>query len=366
MHSKELFSKVRPAPDKKARILLLTHDDLDGSGSAVILKSFYKKVDIIRCSNSNMDEKIRNAIETLPTVPDFIFITDISCTPETAEIVNNYSKDHAVVLLDHHKTAQWLNQYDWAVVTDKMPENSLRKLYYDKFPDYTPMTSATGLMWDYICDSKYPADKTTGINLFTHLVSTYDTFEWYNKLNLSSAKELNMLFYMDGFEIFENYFTQKVSAFDHLPFALSKESKEFDNLIGDANLKRIAHEYKKIHNRILEKQDMIEEFDMEISGVKYSCVFCFEGKYPADMLEFMKTKYTDKDLYILSTGNNISLRSVKPEIDVSAIAKSFGGGGHHAAAGFSVDKWTKLKFLQIAMGDAIISTSNYCTDPDIC
>jgi len=38
----------------------------------------------------------------------------------------------------------------------------------------------------------------------------------------------------------------------------------------------------------------------------------------------------------------ISLRSDKPDIDVSLIAKARGGGGHKAAAGFEVDSFEKI------------------------
>ena len=39
---------------------------------------------------------------------------------------------------------------------------------------------------------------------------------------------------------------------------------------------------------------------------------------------------------------SISLRSSKPEFDVSIIAKQRGGGGHKGAAGFEVDNFKKI------------------------
>lgn len=64
--------------------------------------------------------------------------------------------------------------------------------------------------------------------------------------------------------------------------------------------------------------------------------------------ETLKAKYNKEDYDIMVgftfTGSKwgVSLRSDKPEVDVSVIAKERGGGGHKGAAGFEVDSFDKI------------------------
>lgn len=64
--------------------------------------------------------------------------------------------------------------------------------------------------------------------------------------------------------------------------------------------------------------------------------------------ETMVSKYNENIHDILVgftyTGNkwSVSLRSTKPEVDVSIIAKQRGGGGHKGAAGFEVDTFEEI------------------------
>ena len=44
-----------------SKILLLTHNDLDGEGASIIMKYFFHNVEVRHCSNSKMDEEINNA-----------------------------------------------------------------------------------------------------------------------------------------------------------------------------------------------------------------------------------------------------------------------------------------------------------------
>jgi oligoribonuclease NrnB/cAMP/cGMP phosphodiesterase (DHH superfamily) len=60
-------------------------------------------------------------------------------------------------------------------------------------------------------------------------------------------------------------------------------------------------------------------------------------------------KVYDVCIAYVSDGNKttVSLYSEKPHIDVGAIAKAFGGGGHKGAAGFVVDMGSVLPFTRI-------------------
>jgi phosphoesterase RecJ-like protein len=51
----------------------------------------------------------------------------------------------------------------------------------------------------------------------------------------------------------------------------------------------------------------------------------------------------------------VSLRSADPEVDVSAIAREEGGGGHRAAAGFSTRRAPEelLRWLEARMAERL-------------
>ena len=55
---------------------------------------------------------------------------------------------------------------------------------------------------------------------------------------------------------------------------------------------------------------------------------------------------------LISCGSNsISFRSVKDDMDVSALAKMFGGGGHRLAAGAPLKETTPIDMLRLIFGE---------------
>ena len=80
-------------------------------------------------------------------------------------------------------------------------------------------------------------------------------------------------------------------------------------------------------------QTFLPKLDYSVLAVN-SCVFQSEIaenlKTQADIICVWFRNNDDKHVHSLRTGN--------PNIDVSAIAKSYGGGGHRAAAGFTLDQ----------------------------
>ena len=85
-------------------------------------------------------------------------------------------------------------------------------------------------------------------------------------------------------------------------------------------------------------------------GKYHSFVFCQSSEYMADVFDVMKKEYPDFDLYIIDSGRSISFRSVKKEVNVGAIAKPLGGGGHPGAAGVSIPFETRRSMLEEVLG----------------
>ena len=95
-------------------IKLFTHTDLDGVGCEILGKLVFKEnINIERCGYGNIDSKVEEFLTDINKY-DKVFITDISVNKKVADKLNNISDK--VVLLDHHKTALWLNEYPYALV----------------------------------------------------------------------------------------------------------------------------------------------------------------------------------------------------------------------------------------------------------
>lgn len=342
------------------RILLLTHNDLDGSSCAVLLKSLYKDVTIIHCTNSNMDKTIWNQIQLLLENDDIkydhVLITDISCSEETAAIIDRYAEHHDIHLIDHHQTALNLNHHRWASICETMPQGSAFHKFYDK--TQSCLSSATALLWDYLLftesTQQLTSDEEYNREIFAQCVSAYDTYEWKRWHELSGASvinpedclRLNRLYYIYGAQ----YFEKEMSL--NLQGIIFNRSSSIFSAIDD---KMLGIEKSRIQRHIEDHKDNIKTITLSINGTEYDCVYCFDNKYPADMLQFMRDNYV-KHLYILYNGNGISLRSIDPAVNVADIAAKLGGGGHPYAAGLSVNNELQETFIASALNADIIPT----------
>ena len=88
-------------------IKLFTHTDLDGVSCEILGRiAFREDINVTRCNYGDIDNKVE---EFLNNVEEYnkLFITDISVSKKIADKLNSISDK--VILLDHHKTALWLN-----------------------------------------------------------------------------------------------------------------------------------------------------------------------------------------------------------------------------------------------------------------
>ena len=163
-------------------IKLFTHTDLDGVGCEILGKlAFGEDISIDRCNYGNIDSEVEKFLKNTNKY-DKIFITDISVNKEVADELNNIS--NKVVLLDHHKTALWLNEYPYALV--QVEDESVGKM------------SGTYLFYEYLKKNHEEFNDTHALKLFVDYVRMYDTWEWKEKYNNIIPKRLNDLMYMDG------------------------------------------------------------------------------------------------------------------------------------------------------------------------
>ena len=93
----DIFNKlirINDVIDNNAKILLLTHTDLDGAAPAVIIRTAFpdQDIDVRYCNNSEMSEVIRNSVLDTNSEYDLVIVTDISVNAEDAEIIDNCTR----------------------------------------------------------------------------------------------------------------------------------------------------------------------------------------------------------------------------------------------------------------------------------
>lgn len=298
--------------DKTASVKLFTHDDLDGVSCAVLAGLYFEDVcDVEICSYNNINEKLENFFSSSEKWKyDLIFITDISCNEEVATIINSYNDLLNVRLLDHHKTAEWLSEnYSWATVIIEKNNH---------------LCSGTSLFAEYLGIDRY-----SDITLFNYvdLVRQYDTWEWKEN-NEFRANNLNRLFHFLGKERFINDMVQKIPQ-DYI----------FDDKYNILFI--IDDENKKLYFEKKEK----EIIPYTIKDKTFGLVFANE--YVSELGNYLNEKYPRFSGIILVGEYGISYRTIHDDIDMSEIAKMFGGGGHRKASGSGISSAQKKEYLDI-------------------
>ncbi|ADU23938.1 DHH family phosphoesterase [Ruminococcus albus] len=316
----------------ESKILLMTHNDLDGSGPAVLLKSIFVKTDVIHCSNNNMDREIMNSMY-MANKYDAVFITDISCTKETAEKINEHYNRKKLYLLDHHRTAEYLNEYDWAFVLSEHIKESFIDEYY-KEPIGKP--SATSITFDFLKYyglTKYIKNLSLAKEL-AFMISAYDSWDWVNVFEKDPKfLDLNTVFWIYQPEIFDNIFSKKIS-------------EEGARILDKRENFVLMLEKGRNENYINSKRESFKKCVLTIDDVSYKAIYCFADSHTPELFEVMKTDFPEGDIAIINTGSKLSFRSIDNDINVEKLARKLGGGGHINASGVHVSSELQKEYME--------------------
>lgn len=293
-------------------IKLFTHTDLDGVGCAVLAKlAFGDEVDIEYCGYDDIDDKVRNFICEVRPNEDVgtIYITDISVNEETAKLIEDAKFDVVCRLFDHHKTAEHLDKYFWAEVSEYDGELGFK-------------TCGTELFYKHLTSYGYLKD-TEKYRTFVWTVTMYDTWMWkeLNEYDGQMVKDLNDLLYILGREEFiARCIRRKNGKGDDAMVIASKD----EDMLLDIRQKEI--------DAYINKKDK-ETFVMCLLGKNAMIVFA--DRFVSELGNTLCERYPEWDLaVIIDPGScKVSYRTIKDDVDVSEIAKVFGGGGHPKAAG---------------------------------
>lgn len=264
--------------------------DFDGITSGVIMKMKYPDIKLVGYDRGDDIEKVINLID------DSIIIADISFD---MDIMYSISKKADLLWIDHHKTSiDAFNSY---------PEEIKCRTYLD-------MSEAACVnTWKCL----FP-DKEIPYALF--LIGCYDIWRfngedvWYNEIMpLQHGLKLSC------------------DSPENFPLNIMHSRSDTEKMISENT--NIVKYQQAIDRRICEKT-----FVRKVEG--YSAL-CINGSgYSSDtFVSVFDPEKHDLIMWFSFDGEvwAVGLRTPKDDVDVSAIASKYGGGGHKKASGCAVD-----------------------------
>lgn len=281
-------------------ILIFTDHDLDGAGSALLLKEVFKGHDVIvvETSEYRILNEFKNRWSSLDHF-DKIFVCDLSLNEEQAVAINREN----VVVVDHHEThARFADKYTKAksIVTEY---SSNTKLIFDKFKSKINVTPAKEAL--------------------VNLIDQYDSWSFDFPREKAPA-ELNAIFY--------GYNKPKVDKF----------IESFKDGLRDFT----PHEKGaiKLHFKQFVEQLESPKFAGKIKDFKV--VSTFVTKQVNEVANYMIDKY-DADVAIIVNLDIkvVSFRKKKGvDINLGKLAEKLcdGGGSHNLAGGRLTDTFANF------------------------
>ena len=287
---------------------------------------------------------------------NLIILTDISPTVEIINTLTDFNIPYFII--DHHENSD--------EVLSKIKDFYIADFSLISSKVVTTEGSASEILFNMTCDrSVFSYDD---LETLVTAVSIYDTWEF--SAVSSSFKDtiigLNILFYEYGkkyfYDIFRNYLSwnnnKYVDLSDKFPISPSKIIATLNSIFNrylDIDLNYIlSHPYvqndndkflkekNKLYENLTEENIRVDNFGNKYI-IKESFAYCNRlADSLRDTVFYNGKKYSSADIdYIVfvdihDTYTQYGLRSVNPDVDVSEIARSKGGNGHKAAAGFRI------------------------------
>lgn len=315
------------------KIKQFSHNDLDGVGSIIVGKqAFGDSLSYECCSYDNIDEKVARFIlsdEFKET--DVVFITDISIKePALIKLIERDASDK-LMIIDHHASAEHLNRYKWAQVSEiekvtDMYGNETKTLDGED----TRLSSGTTAFYNYLIKNNL-LTPTEELYDFVEQVRSWDTWDWTrsNPQNIL-AKQLNSLHVLIGHYKFINRFSQNPEV-----------------TFNGTERTLLEVEERRIESTIYQKKRDVIKMDVNLESGRYKIGVVFADNYHSELGNEIANDNPDIDFVLLvNGGTRLSFRTVKEDIDLSVIAKEFGGGGHPMAAGAVLTDVTRLELIK--------------------
>ena len=292
--------------------LIISHiADPDGVTPIILSKLVFEEFDYILSENKDVNDNVKNNLDKY----DFIYVVDLNISEELADFIEANYKEK-IMILDHHLSCNNMNKYSFIEVNAKGKE------------------SGTSLYYKYLLNN-YNNDllNRESMKMLVEHVRTMDIYD-FSKTSKEEAEKLEMIFKIYGKDRFIDKF------YNVIINDLELYSKE------DLNL--VELEKERIKRYIEEKEFMEISLDNKRVGV------VFAERYISELGNYLINKYDYLDYIVLiNMDKKISYRG-NGKVDLSVIAKKFGGGGHINAAGNCLPSGLKEKVIKEIFPDAII------------
>ena len=191
-----------------AKILSVSHNDLDGAGCQILLGAIYRNIEYRNCSYNNIDKELMS-IDSNDY--DYIFVTDIS--PKVNEVLDDFDN---LILIDHHQTA----------VNKPEQHHYVNRKY-----------SATFLT-NHSLTKMYGDEKLQKFSKLVKLINDYDL--WIHKYK--GSKALNNLFGLYNMKKFrERFRTGRLKLTDHEKEYLQGIQDKFDKLYDEIEIEEFPN-----------------------------------------------------------------------------------------------------------------------------
>lgn len=264
---------------RDARILSVSHNDLDGVGCQILLGGVFKNIEYRNCSYFNIDKELMtiNGEDY-----DYVFVTDIS--PKIHEILDGFDN---LILIDHHQNAK------------NVPE---KNLFVNKKYSATFLTN-------HFLTKMYGKEKVQRYSKLVTLINDYDM--WI--LKYKGSKALNDLFSMYNAQKFrERFRSGKLS--------LTQAEKTY--------LQGIQDKFDKLYDEIV-----VEEFETINACWFESDIFVNEISH-----KLMVEEGYDCVMFNTLKNYKVSIRSKMDDFNFGLYLQEKNlGGGHKKAAGVDVN-----------------------------
>ena len=245
---------------------------------------------------------------------DYIYITDLSVSKDIARKIINSKYKEKFKLFDHHKSAEWLNKYDFATVMEEV----------DRFKE-----CGTTLFYQYLLNT-FNSEILKKENVVTYVECVREEDTWQFTELKEDADNINNLLGFYGNDEFIELYTNKLK---------NNNTLYFDE-----------HELKIINALNRNKQNYLESFKDKIIIKKidnYNIGVVFAEQYRSSLGNYIAEIYKDKIDFvaIINFNRHISFRGIK-DIDISKFAEKFGGGGHPKACAMPLPNDIKEKIIE--------------------
>lgn len=318
--NKRVDVKGRRFYDAPKTAIVIHHTDLDGMGVRLIGGELARKRGLrptfSACNYRNVNHIIRQQLAFFYGDIGAVIIGDISVDEDTAQYLDRFCSDRRIelILVDHHKTAEWLNRYPWAEVHEEVDGVPRCATYQLSKLDNSIFNKYKGLI---------------------QAIDDWDIWKWEDRKRYT-GKYLNSLFLMLGEDEFEEYILSRPNL------------DKMDDLISEDMMRLIKIKTREVEQNAKQLKKELWFTTLTYKGKTYKCGVCFLRTDISETSHYILTNTPEIDLLISWSPSRVNFRTIKNlDIKLGDLAKDFTGkgGGHPMSAGGLIDEMQTYRIL---------------------